>query len=142
MRILVKKLRGSAVLPSYAHHGDAGADLYAVEDCVINPGERKLLPTGVSIEVPHGCEAQIRPKSGLALKQGLSIVNTPGTVDAGYRGEIGVIAINLGQEPIEIKAGQKIAQLVINRIEIAEFYETDELSGTSRGGGGYGSTGA
>ena len=137
----MRKLDPSARLPVYARDGDAGADLFSIEDAVIKPMQRRLVRTGIAIEVPRGCEAQVRPRSGLALKKGLSIVNTPGTVDSGYRGEIMIIAINLGSEDIEIKKGDRIAQLVINRIENVGFEES-ELAGSERGEGGLGSTGA
>ena len=128
-------------MPSYAHEGDAGMDIYSAHDAVLKPGERKLIGTGIKIAVPVGYEAQIRPKSGLALKHGLSIVNTPGTVDSGYRGEVGVIIINLGQEDYIIKKNTKIAQMVINKVEHAEVEEVNVLDDTSRNEGGFGSTG-
>ena len=140
MRVLVKKIDPEAIIPSYAREGDAGADLYSIEDVVLKPMERRAIRTGIGVEVPRGCEAQVRPRSGLALKKGLSIVNTPGTVDSAYRGEIKIIAINLGSEDIEIKKGNRIAQLVINKIENVSFEEA-ELSETERGEGGFGSTG-
>ncbi|MCK5283598.1 MAG: dUTP diphosphatase [Nanoarchaeota archaeon] len=126
---------------SYAHEGDAGMDLYSAIDYVLKPGERKLVPAGIKIAVPKGYEAQVRPKSGLALKYGISVVNTPGTIDAGYRGEVGVILINLGQEDFVINKNSKIAQLIINRIEEAKIVEVESLDETSRGEGGFGSTG-
>ncbi|MBI5389664.1 dUTP diphosphatase [Candidatus Woesearchaeota archaeon] len=140
MILKLKKIK-DVPTPSYAHPGDAGLDLYAAEDCVLQPLERKLVPTGIQIAVPTGFEAQVRPRSGLALKKGLSIVNTPGTIDAGYRGEVGVICINLGKESIAIKKSDKIAQMVINKVEHAIIEETDNLDETSRGSGGFGSTG-
>ncbi|MFC2174518.1 dUTP diphosphatase [archaeon] len=141
MRVFVKKIHPDAVIPAYAHEGDAGVDLYAVEDTIVLAGERKLLPTGLQISFPEGFEAQIRPKSGLALKKGLSIVNTPGTIDAGYRGEVGVIAVNLSTDEIQITKGMKIAQMVFNKVEEAQFREVNELDPTLRGEGGFGSTG-
>ena len=140
-KVMVKRIHPDAVIPRYAHDGDAGVDLYSVEDVTLEPGERKLVPTGLKIAFPRGYEAQVRPKSGLAIKQGLSVLNTPGTVDHGYRGEVGVIAVNLGNEKVEIKKGMKVAQMVFNEIEEATFEETDELDDTSRGEGGFGSTG-
>lgn len=116
-------------------------DLYSAVDSILEPGERKLIPTGIKISLPKGYEAQVRPKSGLALQYGISIVNTPGTVDACYRGEIGVILINHGAEPFVVKKNSKIAQLVIARVEQAAFVEVDSLDETSRGEGGFGSTG-
>ncbi|MBR9699515.1 dUTP diphosphatase [Candidatus Woesearchaeota archaeon] len=128
-------------LPSYAHEGDAGMDLYAAHDEILKPGEHKIIKTGIKIAVPVGYEAQVRPKSGLALKHGLSIVNTPGTVDSGYRGEVGVIVINHGKEDFLVKKNIKIAQMIINKIEQANLIEVKELDDTARGEGGFGSTG-
>jgi len=141
IQIKVKKIKDNAIIPSYAHDGDAGVDLYSTEDYLLKPGERVLVSTGIKIAIPKGYEAQTRPKSGLALNKGLSIANTPGTIDSGYRGEVGVIAINLGKEDIKIDKGKKIAQMVFNKIEEAEFEEVDELDNTKRGEGGFGSTG-
>lgn len=141
IHVQIQKLRPHAVVPEYAHSGDAGVDLYAAEDHVLKPDERVLAPTGIAVAIPDGHEGQVRPKSGLALKQGLSVVNTPGTVDAGYRGEVGVILINLGQETVEIRRGQKIAQMVFAKVERASFEVVEKLGDTSRGAGGFGSTG-
>jgi dUTP pyrophosphatase len=141
IKIKIKKIKENAIVPKYAHHGDAGVDLYSTEDYILKPGERTLVSTGIAISIPPGHEAQVRPKSGLALKHGISIVNTPGTVDCEYRGEIGVIAINLGQEDFKIEKGNKIAQMVFNKIEEADFEEVEELDDTTRGDGGFGSTG-
>jgi dUTP pyrophosphatase len=141
LKIKVKKLHQDAILPSYAHAGDAGMDVYAVENNILNPGERKLIPTGLSFEVPVGYEMQVRPKSGLALKNGITLVNTPGTLDSGYRGELKVILINHSNEKYEVKKGEKIAQIVIAKYEEAEMQEVQELSETQRGAGGFGSTG-
>jgi dUTP pyrophosphatase len=128
--------------PSYAHPGDAGADLRAREDMVLLPGERKLVPTGVAIALPEGFVALIHPRSGLATKHGLTIVNAPGTVDAGYRGEISVTLLNTdSSQPIELRRGDRIAQMVIQRVEYAQFIPVSELSGSVRGTGGFGSTG-
>lgn len=128
--------------PSYAHPGDAGADLRAREDVVLLPGERKLVPTGVAIALPEGFVALIHPRSGLATKHGLTIVNAPGTVDAGYRGEISVTLLNTdSSQPIELRRGDRIAQMVIQRVEHAQFIPVSELSGSVRGTGGFGSTG-
>ena len=129
-------------LPSYAHPGDAGADLRARVDVVLQPGERKLVPTGVSISLPDGYVALIHPRSGLATKHGLTIVNAPGTVDAGYRGEISVTLLNTdARQDIELRRGDRIAQMVIQRVEYAQFVPVDELDGSVRGAGGFGSTG-
>ena len=141
LKIKIKKIKENAIVPKYAHHGDAGVDLYSTEDYIIKPGERVLVSTGIAIAIPKGHEAQVRPKSGLALKHGISIVNTPGTVDCEYRGEIGVIAINLGNEDFKIEKENKIAQMVFNKIEKADFEEVKELDDTTRGDGGFGSTG-
>ena len=135
--------RSKHALPHYATPASAGMDLRANLDTPIslNPLERKLIPTGIYIELPVGLEAQIRPRSGLALKKGISVLNSPGTIDADYRGEIGVILVNLSQEKFTIEDGERIAQMVIARHEQIEWEETDELSSTSRGKGGFGSTG-
>ncbi len=128
--------------PAYAHPCDAGADLVATVDVTLAPGERALVPTGVAIALPDGYVALVHPRSGLAARHGLSIVNTPGTVDAGYRGEIKVLLINLDpHEPIVLRRGDRIAQLVIQRVETARFVEVDVLPESVRGSGGYGSTG-
>lgn len=128
--------------PSYAHPGDAGADLRAREDVVLRPGERKLVPTGVAIALPDGFVALIHPRSGLATKHGLTIVNAPGTVDAGYRGEIAVTLLNTdASQPIELHRGDRIAQMVIQRVEYAQFIPVSDLGASARGTGGFGSTG-
>jgi dUTP pyrophosphatase len=128
--------------PSYAHPGDAGADLMTAVDVSLAPGERALVPTGVAIALPEGYVALVHPRSGLAARHGLSIVNTPGTVDAGYRGEIKVLLINHDPvDPIELARGDRIAQLVIQRVERVAFVEVDNLDASVRGDGGYGSTG-
>jgi len=128
--------------PAYAHPGDAGADLRTAVDTTLAPGERVLVPTGVAIALPAGYVALVHPRSGLASRHGLSIVNTPGTVDAGYRGEIKVLLVNLDpREPVELRRGDRIAQLVIQRVEQARFVTVDALPDSQRGPGGYGSTG-
>ena len=142
MRVLIQRLDSGLPLPQYAKAGDAGADLYAREDFTLNPGERKLIPTGISIALPPGYVALIHPRSGLAIKHGISMVNTPGTIDAAYRGEIAVILINHDlTEIFSAKRGDRIAQLVIQRVEAAEFIEVEQLPGTTRGSGGFGHTG-
>ena len=141
VKIKIKKIKDNAIIPEYAHDGDAGVDLYSTEDYLLKPGERVLVSTGIKIAIPKGYEAQVRPKSGLAIKNGLSVVNTPGTIDSPYRGEVQIIAINLGKENIKIEKQTKVAQMVINKIEEAEFEEVDELDNTTRGEGGFGSTG-
>jgi len=128
--------------PAYAHPGDAGADLLTAVDVTLEPGERALVPTGVAIALPEGYVALVHPRSGLAARHGLSIVNTPGTVDAGYRGEVKVLLINLDRhDPIDLRRGDRIAQLVVQRVERAAFVEVAELPVSVRGEGGYGSTG-
>lgn len=141
IQVAVQKIRPHAVIPSYAHPGDAGMDLFSAVDLVLRPGERALAPTGVALAIPEGYEGQVRPKSGLALKQGLTVLNTPGTVDAGYRGEVGVILVNLGQDDAGIARGQKIAQIVFAKVEPARLEVQEQLDSTSRGAGGFGSTG-
>lgn len=129
-------------MPNRAHPEDAGADLYSAEDLVLQPGERALVGTGVAIALPVGTVGLIHPRSGMAAKHGLSIVNTPGTIDAGYRGELKVCLLNTDRsEPIEINRGMRIAQLVVQRVELVGFEEVDQLDETQRGSGGYGSTG-
>lgn len=130
-----------AVVPSYAHPGDAGMDVSACEPAVLRPGERKLIRTGLVMALPPGTEAQMRPRSGLALRHGVTLLNAPGTVDEGYRGEIGVILINQGDAPFEITAGMRIAQMVIAPVARAAVREVAELQVTARGTGGFGSTG-
>ena|SRR5258708_2219319 len=139
--VKIKRLHANACVPRYEHPGDSGADLYSVVDEVLQPFERKAIPTGLSAEVSVGFELQVRPKSGLALNSGVTVLNTPGTIDAGYRGEIKVILVNLSAEPYTIKAGQKIAQLVVAPVIYADFVEVDELAESKRGAGGFGSTG-
>ena len=140
--ILIKRLDPDVPLPAYAHPGDAGADLTTTVDVELKPGERALVPTGISIAMPDGFVALVHPRSGLAAKFGVSIVNAPGTVDAGYRGEIKVMLINLDPaEPVVLRRGDRIAQLVVQRFEAASFVEVDTLPESVRGDGGYGSTG-
>ena len=142
VQISILRLDPELPLPSYAHPGDAGADLYAREDVTLAPGERRLVPTGIALALPDGYVGLVHPRSGLAHRAGLSIVNAPGTVDAGYRGEVQVCLVNLDPAtPIELRRGDRIAQLVVQRCETAGFVEVDELPGSSRGGGGHGSTG-
>ncbi|MDD2806528.1 MAG: dUTP diphosphatase [Elusimicrobiales bacterium] len=142
VEIEIQKINPEAKLPAYAHHGDAGVDLYSVIDHVLQPGARALIPTGLKMAIPEGYEGQVRPKSGLALKHGITVLNTPGTVDAPYRGEVGVILINLDPKtPYEVKKGEKIAQMVFAKVKHAEFSEKAELTATTRGAGGFGSTG-
>ncbi|SFC00617.1 dUTP pyrophosphatase [Nocardioides terrae] len=142
LEVALHRLDSDLPPPAYAHPGDAGADLVTAVDVHLAPGERALVPTGVAIALPEGYAALVHPRSGLAARHGLSIVNTPGTVDAGYRGEIKVLLINHDlHEPIELARGDRIAQLVIQRVERAAFVEVDVLPESVRGAGGYGSTG-
>ena len=141
LEIKIKKINPEATLPNYVHGGDAGMDLFSCENYILGSGERKLFGVGLKVEILEGYEMQIRPKSGLALKHGISVLNTPGTIDSGYRGEVGVILINHGNEDYEIKKGEKIAQAVINKVETVRIIEVEELSDSSRGEEGFGSTG-
>lgn len=140
--VQVRRLDPELPMPQRAHPEDAGADLYAAKDLTLHPGERALMPTGIAIALPVGTVGLIHPRSGLAAKHGLSVVNTPGTIDAGYRGEIKVCLINHDPHtPIEITRGMRIAQLVVQKVELCSFQEVAELDETQRGAGGYGSTG-
>ena len=135
--------KGRQPLPQYATPQSAGMDLRANldEPITLNPMERRLIPTGLYIALPEGYEAQVRPRSGLALKKGITVLNSPGTIDADYRGEVGVLLVNLSQEPFVVNDGERIAQMVIARHEQGEFVEVDVLDETERGAGGYGHTG-
>jgi dUTP pyrophosphatase len=140
--IEVRRLDPGIPLPAYAHPGDAGADVCTTVDVRLEPGERALVPTGIGIALPEGYVALVHPRSGLAARCGVSIVNAPGTVDAGYRGEIKVMLINLDpREPVVLHRGDRIAQLVVQTVERARFVEVDELPTSARGAGGHGSTG-
>ena len=141
MILKVKKLANDAILPQYAHPGDAGLDLFADEHCELAPGDSRMVKTGISIELPAGTEAQVRPRSGLAAKHAVTVLNTPGTIDEGYRGEVCVIMINHAKKPFVIEKGMKIAQMVIKPVITVKVKEVAELSDTSRGAGGFGSTG-
>ena len=140
-KLRVRLLTPTATLPAYAHPGDAGLDLCANVAMSIEPGESKLVGTGISIELPPDTEAQVRPRSGLALKHAITVLNTPGTIDFGYRGEIGVILINHGRARFDVVPGMKIAQLVVSPCVTVTVEEVGALSGTARGHGGFGSTG-
>ena len=140
--VLIVRVDAQLPLPSYAHPGDAGLDLVTSIDAIVPPGERVLLPTGIAIALPAGYAAFVHPRSGLAVKYGVSLVNAPGTIDAGYRGEIAVSLINLDpREPVVLSRGDRIAQLVIQRVEYAVLHEVESLPGTDRGSGGFGSSG-
>ncbi|MGH3342876.1 MAG: dUTP diphosphatase [Carbonactinosporaceae bacterium] len=142
VEVLVQQLDPELPLPAYAHPGDAGADLVTAVDIELKPGERAVLPTGVAIALPDGYAAFVHPRSGLAAKHGVSIVNAPGTVDAGYRGEVKVVLVNHDlREPVVLRKGDRIAQLVIQRVERARFHLVDRLPGAARADGGFGSTG-
>jgi len=141
MILKIKKLNNEAIIPKYQTKEAAGFDLHSIEDMVIKPGERKLIGTGLAFEIEFGYEVQIRPRSGLAFKHAITVLNTPGTIDSDYRGEIKVLLINHGSEAFEIKKGERIAQAVIAPVIQAEIVEVEELSDTERGSGGFGSTG-
>ena len=141
MTVRFKKINPEAILPAYAHPGDAGLDVRSVEDLTIQPGARALVKTGLVMELPPDFEAQVRPRSGLALKHGVTVLNSPGTIDAGYRGEVGVILINHGESPFEIRNGDRIAQIVIASVVRADIVEVDSVESSERGAGGFGSTG-
>jgi dUTP pyrophosphatase len=142
LEILVTKLDDDAVIPTYAKPGDAGADLYSISELVLAPGQRALVKTGIAIAIPSGYVGLVHPRSGLGLKNGISVVNTPGTIDAGYRGEIGVVLINHDlAESFQVKKGDRVAQLVIQKVEKAHFKIVNQLPDSERATGGYGSTG-
>ncbi|MGF1590927.1 MAG: dUTP diphosphatase [Pleurocapsa sp.] len=141
MEIRILKLNQAAIIPRYAHAGDAGLDLFAIEAKEILPGETQLINTGIAIALPIGIEAQIRPRSGLALKYSVTVLNSPGTVDAGYRGEIGIILINHGKKLFQVVPGMKIAQMVVASIIQTNITVVDELDSTARNHQGFGSTG-
>lgn len=141
--IAIKRLPngGGLPLPAYASDGAAGMDIVAAEGMTLKPGQRAAICTGIAIAIPAGWEVQVRPRSGLALKNGVTCLNTPGTIDSDYRGEVKVILANLGDEYFEVKRGDRIAQLVPAQVQRAALVEVDELDGTARGAGGFGSTG-
>ena len=142
VQVLITRIDPSVPLPTYAKGGDAGADIVTRVDVTLQPGERALVPTGIAIALPDGYAALVHPRSGLAIKHGVTMVNAPGTVDAGYRGELHCIMINHDQkEAITFHKGDRIAQLVIQKVERAEFVEVKDLPGSGRGAGGFGSTG-
>ncbi|NUT43582.1 MAG: dUTP diphosphatase [Thermoactinospora sp.] len=142
IEVLIQRLDPELPLPSYAHPGDAGADLHTAEDVELQPGERAIVRTGLSIALPDGYAAFVHPRSGLAAKHGITVVNAPGTIDAGYRGEIMVILLNTdAKEPVRLGRGDRIAQLVVQKVERVVFAEVEALPGSARGTGGHGSTG-
>ena len=141
MTVRVLRTDPAAQLPSYAHPGDAGMDVRSIEDVTLAPGARALVHTGLVLMLPPDAEAQVRPRSGLALKHGVTVLNAPGTIDAGYRGEVGVILVNLGTEPFAVEKGMKVAQLVVAPVAQAAVVEVAEVDETERGAGGFGSSG-
>ena len=141
MNLPVRLLHPAAQLPRRAHPGDAGADLFSVEEVVIPAGDRRDVGTGIALAIPSGYAGFVQPRSGLAFKHGIMVVNSPGLIDAGYRGEVRVALYNSGREPFTVAVGERIAQLVVQKVEEAEFLATDELPDTSRGQGGFGSSG-
>ena len=141
MVLKIKKLNPKAIIPAYQTEEAAGFDLHSIEDVVLKPNERKLISTGLAFEIEFGYEVQIRPRSGLAFKHGITVLNSPGTIDSDYRGEIKVLLINHSNEKFEIKKGDRIAQAVVAPVIQAEIVEVEELSDTTRGEGGFGSTG-
>ncbi len=142
LEVLVTRLDAGLPLPSYAHPGDAGADLVTAVDAELAPGQRAVLPTGVAIALPEGYAAFVHPRSGLAARLGVALVNSPGTIDAGYRGEVKVIVVNLDpHSPVRFRRGDRIAQLVVQRVERVAFVEVAQLPGSVRAAGGFGSTG-
>ena len=141
MKVKVLRTDPEAQLPAYAHPGDAGMDVRSIENVTLAPGARALVRTGLVLELPPDAEAQVRPRSGLALKHGVTVLNAPGTIAAGYRGEVGVILVNLGDAPFKVEKGMKVAQLVVAPVTQAEIAEVAAVDATDRGAGGFGSTG-
>jgi dUTP pyrophosphatase len=137
----VRRLDPDLPLPAYAHPGDAGLDLHAADATTLQPGQRALVPCGVAVAIPEGHVGLVHPRSGLAVDHGLTLLNAPGTIDAGYRGEIKVLLVNHGQDPVEVRHGQRIAQLLLMPIAVVDVREVDRLDATARGSGGFGSTG-
>jgi dUTP pyrophosphatase len=143
VNLRVRRLDGRAVLPTRAHDGDAGLDLYALEAASLAPGERASVPTGIAVEIPAGHAGLVLPRSGMALRHGIALVNAPGLIDSGYRGEVRVLLLNTDRsEPFQISAGDRIAQLLVVAAEAVSVVEVDELSASVRGAGGFGSSGA
>lgn len=142
VEVLIRRIDPALPMPARAHHGDAGVDVYAARDVELAPGERAVVPTGIAIALPNGYAAFVHPRSGLAARHGVTLVNAPGTIDAGYRGEIAVTMINTDRStPVRFRRGDRIAQLVVQRVERAVFCEVSTLPGSARGEGGFGSTG-
>lgn len=141
MQLRVKRVHEDAKMPLQARAGDAGMDLFSIEETVIQPGEWQLIKTGLQIELPQGTEGQVRPRSGLALKYGITVLNSPGTIDEGYRGDVGVVLINHGRVPFTVEKHMRIAQLVVQLVPQVELLEVEELTTTERGAQGFGSSG-
>jgi dUTP pyrophosphatase len=141
MKLKIKRLSETAVIPQYAHPGDAGLDLVSIETKVIAPSESQLIRTGIALELPEGTEAQVRPRSGLALKHQITVLNSPGTIDAGYRGEVCVILINHGKQPFHVEPGMRIAQIVVTPFTRVTVDSVEQLDDSARAAGGFGSTG-
>lgn len=141
VRLDVRRLHPDAVLPAYAHPGDAGLDLVGIEEVVLAPGERAAVPTGLAVAIPDGWVGLVHPRSGLARRYGVTVANAPGTIDAGYRGEVLVLLCNLGNEPVTLQRGERVAQLLLQRVGRAGVSVVDDLDATARGEGGFGSTG-
>jgi dUTP pyrophosphatase len=142
LSVFLRRLDATIPLPRYARDGDAGLDLHAAETCTLAPGERRAIGTGIALAIPDGHAGLVLPRSGLARRDGVTVLNAPGLIDAGYRGELQVLLVNHGDASVTVKRGDRIAQLVIQRIERVELTEVDELPDTERGAGGFGSTGA
>ncbi|MBW3661733.1 MAG: dUTP diphosphatase [Actinobacteria bacterium] len=140
--VKVTRLAADVPLPTYAHPGDAGLDLSASEPLVLGPGERGACPTGIAVAIPPGWVGLVHPRSGRAIREGLTLINAPGTIDAGYRGEVKVLLVNLGAEEVRIERGDRVAQLLLQRVAQARLVEVDELPRSERGAGGFGSSGA
>jgi dUTP pyrophosphatase len=141
IELQVKRLVADVPLPAYAHDGDAGLDLAAAEDVELPAGGRAAVPTGLAVAVPRGWVGLVHPRSGLARRHGVTVANAPGTIEAGYRGEVQVLLVNLGRDPVTLRKGDRVAQLLLQRVGRAEIIEVEELDGTTRGEGGFGSTG-
>jgi dUTP pyrophosphatase len=141
VELAVQRLDPEMPLPAYAHVGDAGLDLAAAREVILAPGERAAVPTGLALAIPVGWVGLVHPRSGLARRHGLTVTNAPGTIDAGYRGEVEVLLVNLGQEPVTVQRGDRIAQLLLQRVGRADIVEVERLEDTTRGAGGFGSTG-
>ena len=141
MTLKIRRIDPAAQLPTYAHPGDAGMDVRSLETVTLAPGARALVRTGLVFQLPPDAEAQVRPRSGLALRHGVTVLNAPGTIDAGYRGEVGVVLVNLGEAPFTVEQGMKVAQVVVAPVVRAAIVEVSETDATERGADGFGSTG-